>query len=86
MNIFRSPPSGSGNILFPTCVRLSISLSDTNLVNAIPHTDLAGSLQVYYQGLKMCITFGCNLRINFVTFFSQFGLSHCLGLKHLDTG
>ena len=51
-----SDPSGSGDILIFPVVRQPVRPSDCpsqNLMNATP-------LQVFCQGLKMCMTFDCN--------------------------
>ena len=66
------------------CFSLSICLSYcpsqimSNLVNATPPIVLAGSFRnpagIFDQGLKMCMTFGCNSQIHFCYFFSSLNL------------
>ena len=50
-----------------------------NLVNTTPPTILAGSFfklcRCIYQGMKMCMRFGCNPQINFCHFFRSLNLA-----------
>ena len=60
-----------------------------NLVNATPPTVLAGSFfklcRCSYQGLKMCMIFDCDPRINFRRFFCLYLYCYGVGLVQHNT-
>ena len=67
------PPSGSGDILF-FLVRLSVHYK---IFKTQTPTVLARFFLLFRcicQGLKMCMTFGCNPQINFCHFLGSSGL------------
>ena len=61
---------------FTPCIYLSLCLSVTNCVQSCECNSLNSSriflklCRCFYQGLKICMTFGCNPQINFVTFLA----------------